>query len=123
MNFIFNNLDYFKKQYEGGAQQIEYRPVLRIGSLDDCGAMAAGLIDVNAMAKRKDYMDYLTRVADYILNKQVKFPDGTLARNSPRKMTLWADDLYMSIPFVARWGKLTGENKYFDFLIYSIKIL
>ena len=119
-NFIFDNLDYFKKLFDGGANP-EYRPVFNIRSLDDCGSMSAGLLDVYAFDKRKDYMDYVNRVGDYILNKQVKFDDGTLARNSPRKMTLWADDLYMSVPFLARMGKLTGDNKYFDFAIKQVE--
>jgi rhamnogalacturonyl hydrolase YesR len=120
-DFIFNNLDYFKKQYDAGNQRVEYRPVFRIGSLDDCGAMSAGLLDVYAFNKKKEYMDYLNRVGDHILNKQSRFPDGTLARNSPRKMTLWADDLYMSVPFLARMGKLTGDKKYFDFAIKQVE--
>lgn len=120
-DFIFNNLDYFKKQYGAGNQRVEYRPVFRIGSLDDCGAMSAGLLDVYAFDKKKEYMDYLNRVGDHILNKQSRFPDGTLARNSPRKMTLWADDLYMSVPFLARMGKLTGDKKYFDFAIKQVE--
>lgn len=119
-NFIFDNLDYFKKLFDGGANS-EYRPVFNIRSLDDCGSMAAGLLDVYAFDKRKDYLDYLNRVGDYIINKQVKFDDGTLARNSPRKMTLWADDLYMSVPYLARMGKLTGNNKYFDFAIQQVE--
>jgi unsaturated rhamnogalacturonyl hydrolase len=100
--FIFDNLDYFKKIFDGGANP-EYRPVFRIGSLDDCGSMSAGLLDVYEFDKRKDYLDYLNRVGDYIINKQVKFPDGTLARNGPRKMTLWADDLYMSVLISQEW--------------------
>ena len=120
-DFIFSNLDYFKKQYDAGNQRVEYRPVFRIGSLDDCGAMSAGLLDVYAFDKKKEYMDYLNRVGDHILNKQSRFPDGTLARNSPRKMTLWADDLYMSVPFLARMGKLTGDKKYFDFAIKQVE--
>jgi rhamnogalacturonyl hydrolase YesR len=119
-NFIFDNLDYFKKLFDAGANP-EYRPVFNIRSLDDCGSMAAGLIDVYAFDKRKDYLDYLNRVGDYIINKQVRFDDGTLARNSPRKMTLWADDLYMSVPYLARMGKLTGNNKYFDFAIQQVE--
>jgi rhamnogalacturonyl hydrolase YesR len=120
-NFIFSNLDYFKKQFDGGVTTVEYRPVLRIGSLDDCGSMAAGLLEVYAFDIKPVYMDYLQRVGDYIINKQVKFPDGTLARNGPRKMTLWADDLYMSVPYLARMGKLTGDNKYFDFAIQQVE--
>src|SRR5215213_1434712 len=120
-NFIFDNLDYFKKIFDAGVNNVEYRPVFRIGSLDDCGSMSAGLLDVYAFDKRKDYLDYLNRVGDYIINKQVKFPDGTLARNAPRQMTLWADDLYMSVPYIARMGRLTGDNKYFDFAIKQVE--
>ena len=120
-NFIFDNLDYFKRQFDAGVTNVEYRPVFRIGSLDDCGSMSAGLLDVYAFDKRADYLQYLNRVGDYIINTQVKFPDGTLARNGPRKMTLWADDLYMSVPYLARMGKLTGDNKYFDFAIKQVE--
>jgi unsaturated rhamnogalacturonyl hydrolase len=120
-SFIFDNLDYFKKQFDAGVTSVEYRPVFRIGSLDDCGSMAAGLLDVYAFDKRADYLEYLKRVGDYIIDKQVKFADGTLARNSPKKMTLWADDLYMSVPYLARMGKLTGDNKYFDFAISQVE--
>jgi rhamnogalacturonyl hydrolase YesR len=118
---IFDNLDYFKKQFDAGVKGVEYRPVFQIGSLDDCGAMSAGLLDVYATDKKQAYMDYLQRVGDYILNKQLKLPDGTLARNHPHNLTLWADDLYMSVPFLARMGKLTGERKYFDFAIQQVQ--
>lgn len=119
--FVFDNLEHFKKQYEGGNKKVEWRPVLKIGSLDDCGAMAAGLLDVYAQYPRPDFLTYLKRVADYILNKQVKLPDGTLARNNPRVMTMWADDLYMSVPFLARMGKLTGDQKYINFAINQVE--
>jgi rhamnogalacturonyl hydrolase YesR len=120
-NFIFDNLDYFKRQFDAGVTSVEYRPVFRIGSLDDCGSMSAGLLDIYSSDKRKDYLDYLNRVGDYIINKQVKFDDGTLARNNPRKMTLWADDLYMSVPYLARMGKFTGDNRYLDFAIKQVE--
>jgi rhamnogalacturonyl hydrolase YesR len=120
-NFIFDNLGYFKRMFNAGNNGIEYRPVFNIRSLDDCGSMAAGLLDVYAFDKRNDYLDYLQRVGDYIINKQVKFPDGTLARNNPRVMTLWADDLYMSVPYLARMGKVTGDRRYFDFAIQQVE--
>ena len=120
-DFIFNNLDYFKKIFDGGNNSVEYRPVFLIRSLDDCGSMSAGLLDVYQFDKRKEYLDYLNRVSDHILTKQVRFPDGTLARNGPRRMTLWADDLYMSVPYLARMGKLTGDKRYFDFAIHQVE--
>ncbi|NML22196.1 glycoside hydrolase family 88 protein [Pseudoflavitalea sp. G-6-1-2] len=120
-SFIFDNLDYFKKQYDAGNKNVEYRPVFRMGSLDDCGAMAAGLLDLYPADKRADYMAYLKRVSTHIIEKQSKFPDGTLARTGPRNMTLWADDLYMSVPYIARMGKFTGEQSYFDFAIKQVE--
>jgi rhamnogalacturonyl hydrolase YesR len=120
-DFIFNNLDYFRKQYDAGTRSVEWRPVLDIGSLDDCGAMAAGLLEVYAFDKSPVYMDYLQKVGDYIKNRQVRFPDGTLARNGPRKMTLWADDLYMSVPFLVRMSKITGDKSYLDFAVQQVE--
>jgi len=84
-DFIFSNLDYFKKIYDGGATSVEYRPVLKIGSLDDCGSMAAGLLDVYAFDKKPEYLDYLRRVGDYIINRQVKFPEARSPATVPAK--------------------------------------
>jgi len=28
--------------------------------------------------------------------------------------TMWADDLYMSVPFLCRYYQLTGKEKYID---------
>ena len=120
-DLIFSNLDYFQKLNDAGVKGVEYRPVFHIGSLDDCGAMSAGLLDVYALDKKKDYMDYLQRVGDYILNKQLKLPDGTLSRNHPHDMTIWADDLYMSVPFLARMGRVTGDSRYFDMAIRQVE--
>jgi len=119
--FIFDNLDYFEVLHKAKAPKVEYGSVFNITNLDACGAMSAGLFDVNALAQRKDYKAYLERSADYILTKQMRMPDGTLDRPQPRFGTLWADDLFMSIPFLARMGKLTGDNKYFDDAIKQVE--
>jgi rhamnogalacturonyl hydrolase YesR len=49
-------------------------------------------------------------IADYILNKQVRAPDGAFYRVH----TMWIDDLYMSTPFLGRYYKLTGKQEYID---------
>ncbi|MES2278770.1 MAG: glycoside hydrolase family 88 protein [Bacteroidota bacterium] len=118
--FIFDNLPYFEAIYKS-KQKPEYNSIFAIGNLDACGAMSAGLVDVNYLAKRKEYSAYLDRAADYILHKQLRLPDGTLSRPQPRNMTLWADDTYMSVPFLARMGKVTGDSKYFDDAIKQIE--
>lgn len=119
--FIFDNLGYFEALRKAKAPKVEYGAVFSISNLDACGAMSAGLFDVDALANRKDYKAYLSRSADYILNKQLRLSDGTLSRPAPRNMTLWADDMFMSIPFLARMGKQTGDNKYFDDAIKQVE--
>ncbi len=119
-DFIFSNSSYFQKRFNAH-QKTEWAPLFAMNNLDACGALAAGIADVNVTAKRTDYTEYLNRVADYITNKQVRLADKTFVRPDPRKMTLWADDLYMSVPFLARMGKITGNTKYFDDAITQVE--
>jgi rhamnogalacturonyl hydrolase YesR len=51
---------------------------------------------------------------NYIMTKEFRLKDGTLARNRPQPNTLWLDDLYMSLPALGQMGKLTGDTKYYD---------
>lgn len=120
-DFIFSNIDYFKKLYEARSPRPEWGAFFSMGNLDACGAMSAGLTDVYEVERKKEYRAYLDRAANYILHKQQRLDDGTLARPRPRNATLWADDLYMSVPFLARMGKLTGDNKYFDDAIKQVE--
>lgn len=119
-DFIFSNLDYFKKMYDAKSKP-EWGAVFSMSNLDAVGSLAAALTDAYALDNRKDYRAYLDRGANYILTKQQRLPDGTLSRPQPRNATLWADDLYMSVPFLARMGKLTGDNKYFDDAIKQVE--
>lgn len=120
-DFIFKNLNALQKRTPDNKRLSEWGQMVRMGSLDDCGAMAAALSDVNEVAKNKQYDQYLKKAADYILHKQQRLDDGTLCRNFPRKMTIWADDLYMSVPFLARMGRITGDSKYFDDAILQVR--
>ncbi|MBS1605003.1 MAG: glycoside hydrolase family 88 protein [Bacteroidetes bacterium] len=119
-DFVFKNAAYFKERFAKDPH-VEWAPFFRMGALDDCGAMAAALADVvSGGAGDRRYREYLDKVADYILHKQSRLDDGTLCRTFPRKMTIWADDLYMSVPFLARMGKMTGDNNYFDDAIRQV---
>lgn len=120
-DFIFSNLPYFESLHKAKTPKVEYGAVFNITNLDACGAMSAGLMDVNAMAHNAAYTAYLNRSADYISHKQLRFSDGTLCRPQPRYTTLWADDLFMSVPFLARMGKLTGDSRYFDDAIKQVE--
>lgn len=113
-HFVFDNYQIFKKlSNEKRLYGLDQH--WNISYLDNCGAMGAGLIEAYKLEKRKDYLPYFDTVSDYILNKEHKLSDGTLARLAPYDKTVWLDDLYMSVPFLARMGNLTGDRKYFDF--------
>ena len=114
-DFIFDHLDYFRKQAsEFSAPPRAYRRMLDMRELDDCGAIGAAL--VKAYAKKQDprYRATIDVVANHISHKQMRLPDGTLARSRPQPVSLWIDDMYMSVPFLAQMGRLTGDRAYFD---------
>lgn len=115
-NYVADNLPYFQKN----ADKIDkdkiggWGRILNFHALDDCGSIGAALIKTYSKNKDKRYLNLINRTADFISNKQFRLKDGTLARNRPQYESVWADDLYMSVPFLANMGKLTGDTKYYD---------
>jgi rhamnogalacturonyl hydrolase YesR len=91
-----------------------FRNLLAPAALDDCGAIGAAFIKARRENLGPDMMPTIDRFAEYITHGQFRLPDGTLARENPFKDSLWADDMYMSVPFLAQMGALTGDGKYFD---------
>ena len=113
--FFFKDRPYLKSIYDGKDQW--HFPVaqgINLTQLDDCGAMGASLVELYETDKRPEYREYMDMAADYIMNKQQRLADGTFSRPVPYDNTVWADDLYMSVPFLVRMYKLTGEKKYMD---------
>jgi len=82
--------------------------------LDDYGAESASLIELAAFDRDPRYRPYVDSAAAFATTRQARLPDGTLARYRPRPMTVWADDLFMSVPFLARMAVLTGDRRYLD---------
>lgn len=114
-DFIFDHLDYFRKQAaQFGPQANGYRRLIHMAALDDCGAIGAALIKAYAHKPDPRYRATIDEVADYISHQQMRLNDGTLARSRPQPVSLWIDDAYMSIPFLAQMGKLTGDRAYYD---------
>jgi rhamnogalacturonyl hydrolase YesR len=114
-DFMFDHLDYFRRQArEFGPQPAGYRRLVDIHELDDCGAIGAALIKAYAKQSDPRFRATIDTVAEFITHKQMRMSDGTLARPRPQPVSLWADDLYMSVPFLAQMGRLTGERRYFD---------
>jgi len=114
-NFIFDHLDYFRRQAKlFGPQSYGYGRLLEMRALDDCGAIGAALIQTYRRKNDPRYRAAIDQAAEHIAHKQFRLPDGTLARQRPQPVSLWADDFYMSIPFLAQMGVLTGDRAWFD---------
>lgn len=112
----FNYAQWDKKTF-GGATSVHHL-LTSLDSLDDCGSFGATLLAAAEYDNLSNYREIADFVADYICNKQIRLEDGTFFRKNLmhtfHEDTLWADDLYMSIPFLSRYGILTGDQKYLD---------
>jgi unsaturated rhamnogalacturonyl hydrolase len=91
------------------------KSLLKPHALDDGGALTASFIKtLRTGALKSDIRPVIDNFVNYIMTKEFRLQDGTLARNRPQPNTLWLDDLYMSLPALAQMGVLTGDKKYFD---------
>lgn len=119
-NFIFSNLPAVQAKFEQHLPT-EWEAFFRMQSLDDCGAIAAGLSELNKTEHRADYQAYLNKATNYISHTQLRLKDKTLCRDFPHKNTIWADDLFMSVPFLSRAGSATGDKRYTEDAIRQVE--
>jgi len=98
--------------------------LMALGNLDSCGAMGVAMLDGvlhHPEQETPEVKAVLARIADWIVHRQQRMPDGTLCRplsgKGPKAEipgTLWCDDLYMACPFLVRWSQYTGDSRYLD---------
>jgi rhamnogalacturonyl hydrolase YesR len=95
-----------------------FEKLWRLDMLDDCGAMGAAILETNLRYKVQftPHLNELVEIiGNFVTNKQYRLPDGTFWRpNSPDSPTIWADDLYMSLPFLIRWAEYKKDPKALD---------
>jgi rhamnogalacturonyl hydrolase YesR len=121
-NLVVNTLPYFIKNKEKYGKEAKngWGRTPNFEALDDCGAIGAAMIKTYLKTKNKNYLELINLTADFISNKQFRLEDGTLARHRPQYKSIWADDIYMSVPFLANMGVLTKDKKYFDDAVKQI---
>lgn len=90
-------------------------------ALDDAGAVCAAMIKAQRAGVNDGLRPQIDHFINYIMNKEYRLKDGTLARNRPLKNTLWLDDMFMGVPAIAQMGKLTGDKKYYDEVVKQIR--
>jgi len=111
--FIKRVVDHYRQMsQDGGGTPV--RSVLQPQALDDAGSMCAAMIKAEQAGLVTGLRPMIQNYIDYIGNDQFRLKDKTLARNRPLPKTLWLDDLFMSVPALARMGNLTGQGKYYD---------
>ena len=120
--FAFDRAPWFAARYQG-EDRWTYPFAHQFGmvELDDYGAEGAVTTDLSVFVQDDRYRAYIERAARYVSpdGGQVRLPDGTLARNRPRRFTIWADDLFMSVPFLTRqWGR-TGDQRWLDDAVHQ----
>lgn len=91
-------------------------------ALDDGGAVCASMIKAQNSGLSNNLRPIIDHLSDYVINKEYRLKDGTLARMRPQANTLWLDDLYMGVPTMAFMGKLTGETKYYDDAVNQLQL-
>jgi rhamnogalacturonyl hydrolase YesR len=87
-----------------------------LGRLDYCGSMTAQLLEGalrHANGPTIEQLQMAMVTANYITHVQSRMADGTLWRPESTD-TIWADDLYMSCPFLIRWYQYTGNTNFLD---------
>ena len=116
VSFLANVVSAYQKYLQTNKGAVTpVRSVIDPHALDDAGSIAAAMIKAQRTGKVKaDLRPVIDHYLNYIMTKEFRLKDGTLARNRPQPNTLWLDDLYMSLPAMAQMGVLTGETKYFD---------
>ncbi|MCS7460771.1 glycoside hydrolase family 88 protein [Paenibacillus doosanensis] len=89
-----------------------------LDSLDDCGSFGATMLLALQDRPIQGAEPIAEVIADYISNKQDRLPEGALYRKPKHvdfpNATLWCDDLYMSVPFLCRYYRRTGDIRYLE---------
>jgi rhamnogalacturonyl hydrolase YesR len=82
--------------------------------------MSAVLEDYLNYKKDDAVLDLVDEVGDYILNRQERLPNRMFYREMEGHLfqnTIWADDLYMSTPFLMRYSILKNDKSVLDDVI------
>ena len=89
---------------------------IKLSDLDSIGTMGMNFCDLYSLKPSDTVKHVIDSLYDAMCKNIPRFSDGTFHRET----TMWSDDTFMSMPFLARLGKLTGDDKYFEECICQI---
>lgn len=119
---VFSHYHFFKEQYcSQRVMRGAYFRLFRATMLDDTGGAALSLSETALDAEPQTlHREILDRILDHILTKQSRLTDGTLCRPEPVEQTVWADDMFMSVPFLLSMAKLNKNSKLYDEAAFQV---
>jgi len=88
--------------------------LVRLECLDDCGSMGLAMLESYKLDPDEGYLEIAGRIREFIVHKLTKLEDGTFYRPAAGPhgtATIWADDLYMSTPFLRCLYDITGDTE------------
>ncbi|TFE23456.1 glycoside hydrolase family 88/105 protein [Cohnella luojiensis] len=109
-----------------GFPSVNHQLVL-IKMLDNCGSFGSAMLEAYLQTGDERFRSIADVIAEFMLRKLERREDGAFYRLCPGEYaadTMWADDLYMSAPFLIRYAAATGQREALDeaarqFLLYK----
>jgi len=114
-DFTAANLYYFRWQYEQlYALRGSYHRIFRRTMLDDAGAPTLPYAELMLKSRHQGFDPIVTPMGAYLRYGQQRLEDGTFCRPEPVPETVWADDLFMSVPFLLQLAELEADPACLD---------
>ncbi|PQZ98387.1 MULTISPECIES: glycoside hydrolase family 105 protein [unclassified Paenibacillus] len=85
--------------------------------LDNCGSFGSAMLESYSECHEPTFLPIAERIADFMLSRLERQEDGAFYRTCVGEYaenTMWADDLYMSTPFLVRYARVTGNSTALD---------
>lgn len=119
---LLENDTWFRGQYFNlHAVRGSFHRIHRMTMLDDSGGPALPFAELELLDPKTDrYGELLQRNFDYVTNTQERLDDRTFSRPEPEPATVWADDLFMSVPFLLRMAKIYKDPSLYDEVVRQV---
>ena len=122
-NWTLEHMDFFSWSYDSlyAIRGPNYR-IFRSIMLDDAGAPTLPYVELLNRKELPAARGLVESMARYLMQGQMRLKDGTYCRMAPIPETVWADDLFMSVPLLLRLGEMTGEKQYYDESVRQVEM-
>lgn len=81
-----------------------------LDNLDAIGTMGMNFVEYYMLTKDENALAVIKKLEQAMMTKIPRFSDGTFRREK----TMWADDTFMSCPFIVRLAALYKDEKYYS---------